>query len=376
MPFAIPRLAAFVPALLLFLPGPAQTPPIPVTVQPVLATETVAQDADDPALWVHPQNPSRSLILGTNKVAAPDGALVVFGMDGKIRQTIAGLSRPNNVDVAYGLRLRGERVDIAVVTEREARRLRVFRIPPDGGPLTDISAPDGTTVFAGETGEQGAPMGIALYKRPKDGTIFAIVSRKTGPANGYLWQYRLEEDGSGRVRVALVRKFGRFSGSKEIEAVAVDNPLGYVYYADEGDGIHKWHADPDHPDADKELAFFGQTGFRGDREGIAIYQRADGTGYLLCSDQLPGSSEYHIFRREGEPGNPNDHSRCLKIVSGGADETDGLEATSRPVGPHFPNGLVIAMNSKARNFLLFRWEDFATTGTPRLAVGPGKNPRR
>ena len=45
-----------------------------------------------------------------------------------------------------------------------------------------------------------------------------------------------------------MRRFGTFSGLGEIEAVAVDDALGYVYYADEGTGIHKWHADPDAPE--------------------------------------------------------------------------------------------------------------------------------
>ena len=90
-------------------------------------------------------------------------------------------------------------------------------------------------------------MGVALYRRPKDGAIFAIVGRKNGPKSGYLWQYRLEDDGRGNVRALKIREFGQFSGTGEIEAIAVDDELGYVYYADEGNGIHKWHADPDHP---------------------------------------------------------------------------------------------------------------------------------
>jgi 3-phytase len=167
-----------------------------------------------------------------------------------------------------------------------------------------------------------------------------------------------------------VRYFGRFSGTGEIEAVAVDDPLGYVYYADEGDGIHKYHADPDHPRASQELAHFGREGFRADREGIAIYERQDGTGYILCTDQIAGNSEYHVYRREGEPGRPHDHSKLLKVVRGGADATDGLEVTARALGPKFPAGLVVAMNSKGRNFLLYRWEDFAGSGRPKLAGGP------
>ena len=91
-------------------------------------------------------------------------------------------------------------------------------------------------------------MGISLYWRPRDGVIFAIVAPKSGPRRGYLGQYRLEDDGQGRVKVTFVRYFGGFSGVGEIEAVAVDDALGYVYYADEGDGIHKYQADPDHPE--------------------------------------------------------------------------------------------------------------------------------
>src|SRR6059058_5341402 len=91
------------------------------------------------AVWIHASVPERSLILGTNKAPAPNGALVVFGLDGKVRQTLAGIDRPNNVDVEYGLMLQGQATDIAVLTERLRRRLRVFRITSDGSALTDVS---------------------------------------------------------------------------------------------------------------------------------------------------------------------------------------------------------------------------------------------
>jgi 3-phytase len=321
-----------------------------VDVRAAVATEAVSADPDDPAVWVHPTDPARSLILGTNKVAAPAGALVVFGLDGKIRQTIAGLDRPNNVDVEYGLMLAGQPTDIAVLTERLKHRLRVFKIPRDGGPLADITAHTATAT---------EPMGIALYCRPRDGAVFAIVAPKTGPRQGYLAEYRLEDDGAGRVKATAVRRFGGFLGGKEIEAVAVDDALGYVYYADEGSGIHKWHADPDHPDAGRELAHFGKTGFAGDHEGIAIYTRPNGTGYVVCTDQLDGNSHYHVYRREGGPGGPHDHAQMIRCIRGGADGTDGIEVTSAALGPQFPDGLLVVMNSGPRNFLIYRWADIA-----------------
>jgi 3-phytase len=322
-------------------------------LRPIAATDPVSKDPDDPAIWIHPTEPERSLILGTDKAAAPQGGLYVFGLDGKLRQKITGIDRPNNVDVEYGLTINGQRVDIAVLTERYKNRLRVFRIERDGSGVRDISSESGLSVFQGNRGEQAAPMGIALYRRPSDGSIFAIVSRKTGPRDAYLWQYRLDGDGDGKVRASKVREFGSFSGRGEIEAVALDDALGYVYYADEGDGIHKWYADPDHQEAGRELAHFGKEGFKADREGIAIYARADGTGYIVCTDQLKGNSEYHVYRREGKPGSPHDHSELVVVIRGGADSTDGIEITAEALGPRFPHGLMVAMNSSSRNFLLY-----------------------
>jgi 3-phytase len=180
--------------------------------------------------------------------------------------------------------------------------------------------------------------------------VFAIVAPKSGPRSGYLAQYRLENDKEGLVIAVFVRYFGTFSGAGEIEAVAVDDALGYVYYADEGDGIHKYQADPDHKDAARELAHFGRSGFKADREGIGIYARPDGTGYIVCTDQIEGGSQYQVYSREGE-------QKLVKILRRGADSTDGLEVTSRPVGPGFPNGLLIAMNSRDRNFLIYKWPE-------------------
>lgn len=234
---------------------------------------------------------------------------------------------------------------------------------------TTLSEIGEVKVFEGEPGERAAPMGIALYRRSRDGAMFAIVSRKTGPDNGYLWQYRLLDDGQGRVRGQMVRKFGKYSGTKEIEAVMVDSQLGFVYYADERFGIRKYYADPDHTDAARELTVFGKDGFEGDREGIALYAREDGTGYIICTDQKARNSAYRIYRREGTRANPNDHSQLVKVVRGGADSTDGIEAASMALGPKFPDGLLVAMNSRPKNFLVFDWDNVAEIGGVQLQKG-------
>jgi hypothetical protein len=43
------------------------------------------------------------------------------------------------------------------------------------------------------------------------------------------------------------------------------------------------------------------------------------------------------------------------VLEGGADDTDGLDATSAFLGDAFPEGLLVAMNSRGRNLLLYDW---------------------
>jgi 3-phytase len=332
-------------------------------VRPAVVTEAVEGDPDDPAIWVNRADPARSLIVATVKEPAPRGALAVFDLSGRIVQTIAGLDRPNNVDVEYGFPLGGASIDIAVLTERYAGRLRAYRLDPAAGRLEEIPAPGGLAVFEGESGERAAPMGIGLYRRPTDGAIFAIVSRKQGPPSGYLWQYRLLEHELGGIRAGKVREFGDFSGRAEIEAVAVDDEAGYVYFADERYAIRQWHADPAHPAAAREAGRFGQGKYRGDQEGIALYVQPGGRGYVISSDQLPGNSRYLLFPRSPRPDGPG---AFPAEWYGGADSTDGLDAASAPLGRVFPRGLVVAMNSRGRNFFLYRWEDVAAAAVPPL----------
>jgi len=356
------RASGLVPVLLAMTacgaPGPTDAPS---PLVPVRATGVVPHDPDDPAIWVHPTNPGDSLILTTDKVAAV-GGLHVFGLDGQLRQRITPLDRPNNVDVEYGLPSPSGPLDVAIVTERLQHRLRVFSLPADGGVLRDL-APAGLPVLAGQTGDAAEPMGIALYKRPRDGAVFAIVAPKTGGASDYLWQYRITVEPHGPA-ANLVRRFGAFSGvgpapgeAGEIEAVVVDDELGFVYYADEQFGIRKWHADPDHPDASTELAVLGGSGYLGDREGLALYRRPDGSGYLVSSDQVPGGTRLMIYSRSGGAAGPHDQA-LLHVVATPADETDGLEVSARPL-PGFAGGLLVMMNSTPRNFLLFAWADVA-----------------
>ncbi|TCC87075.1 phytase [Pedobacter frigiditerrae] len=317
-------------------------------IKPLYTTEPVAFDTDDPAIWVNKLDPAKSLVIGTDK--DENGGLYVFDLKGKMirEKVIKGIKRPNNVDIAYGLKLGGKKVDIAVLTERMTHKLRIFTLPDmkpiDGG---------GLEVFIGETETMFRDlMGIALYTDPK-GNIYAIVGRKIGPKDGgYLWQYLLEDNGQGKVKATLVRKFGNYSGKKEIEAIAVDNELGYVYYSDEQFGVRKYYADPSK--GNKELAVFAQQGFAEDHEGISIYKTSATTGYILVSDQ--SANQFKVYSREGVK-NANDHEliTALKVST---NQSDGSEIYSKALNDDFKHGLFVAMSDN-RTFQYYRWEDLA-----------------
>lgn len=321
----------------------------PEVIQPAIITEKVGFDSDDPAIWINPADASKSLVIGTDKSAT--GGLYVFDLQGKIQNelVVKGLQRPNNVDIAYHLKLNGKPVDIAVTTERFTHKLRIFSLPDmkpvDGG---------GIPVFEGETGAEFRDlMGISLYTA-KSGKIYAIVGRKTGPADGtYLWQYLLLDNGSGQVKAELVRKFGNYSGKKEIEAIAVDNELGYIYYADEQYGVRQYYADPEK--GNQELSLFGTTGFKEDHEGISIYKTSADKGYILVSDQ--GANRFQIFSRESKTKNGFDHE-LLKIVKVAAGHSDGSDVVNVPLNETFKHGLFVVM-SDDKTFHYYRWEDIA-----------------
>jgi 3-phytase len=316
-------------------------------IQPVLVSDSVLNDSDDPAIWINNLNASASLVIGTDKGGdVSGGGLYVFDLTGKeiIEKRVSNLKRPNNVDVGYGLNLAGELKDIAVCTERNTNSLRVFALPE----MTPIDN-GGIPVFEGDS--LRAPMGIALYKT-SEGRMYAFVSRKKGPSGSYLWQYELKDNGNKIVSAMPVRKFGNFNGGKEIESIAVDDDLGYVYYSDEGAGVHKYYAHPD--SSNLELALFATSGFSEDHEGISIYKLDKKTGYILVSDQ--GANQFQIFTREGSPENPHEH-RLVRVVKLSTNKSDGSEVVSTTL-PGFPGGLFVAM-SDDKTFQFYRWQDIA-----------------
>ena len=184
-------------------------------VLPDIRTEKTLNDTDDPAIWINKTNAENSIIFGTDKNA--NGAIYAFDLEGKIitNKCIRNIKRPNNIDVAYNFKLNDSiSKDIIAFTERELNQIRIFTVP-------DMKSIDngGFKVFRDERKPgYNLPMGIALYKSFGNKKLYAIISRKNGPKEKYLYQYEIYAE-NGSVKHKLVRKFGKFSGKKEIESI-------------------------------------------------------------------------------------------------------------------------------------------------------------
>lgn len=338
MTFPFPKILSFLLILGLF--------PIELNVNsisPDIVTEQTPHDTDDPAIWVNKDDPSKSLVFGTDKRNS-DGAIYAFDLEGRIieEKTLRGIQRPNNVDVHYDFPIgKSKKVDLLAFTERGKKQVRLFSVP-DMKPLDN----GGFKVFQDEEdSEFRKPMGISFYRSPSTGEFYLIVGRKKGPREEYLYQYKLLAKNS-KVRLELVRKFGNFSGVKEIEAIAVDDDKGYVYYSDEGVGIRKYHAEPSK--GSEEIGCFGNGLFKKDVEGIAIAEHEDGKGFVIVSNQQ--NDTFNVFSR----GN----NTFIKEIALGSDDSDGCEVVVMPLNSTFSSGLFVAMNDE-RNFFFY---DYAKLG--------------
>jgi len=320
----------------------SDTAPNSLPLAQVRTTEALPNDPDDPAIWVHPKDGALSRILGTDKHEGT-GGLYVFDLQGKIVQKITPLDRPNNVDVVQGVKLGDKTLDLAVVTERVQEQLRFYSID-ENGTLSDLTGK--TKILPDASADEKLPMGVAFWKLA-DGSAQVFVSPKTGPKLGYIAQYKLSLNSEGKVDTSLVRRLGSFSGLNkegegEIEALAVDQGAGNLYFSDERAAIKRIPADP----SNKAGEFsFGRGEYSGDREGLAVI-KFDQSKWLLSSDQIENGSRLFVWDIGGRL------PRRAAIIPTTCDSTDGLEATTANLGPEFPEGLLVMMNSKDKNFVL------------------------
>jgi myo-inositol-hexaphosphate 3-phosphohydrolase len=316
--------------------------------------------ADDPAIWIHPTDPSKSTIIGTDKSTDGHG-LVVYDLSGRELFYYPD-GRMNNVDVRYNFPLGGTPVALVGVTNR-VRSLDFYKVNVGDRSLTKVGS------FAPGTDIQ-TPRGFTLYHSPVTGKYYAYVTD-----SGKIEQWEL--DGStGSVTGRLVRKW---TLGGVTEGLVADDEMKRLYVAQEDvGGIWRIGAEASDSTAGTKVVSTTETGgdIVQDIKGITIYYGSGGAGYLLAASQ--GSDRFHVYARED-----NRPLGAFQIVAGnGVDAVtgmDGIDVTNFGVGGPFPQGFFITQDhgndGGNQSFKLVPWQTIAATYSPPLLVDAAYDPR-
>ncbi len=329
--------------------------------------------ADDPCIWIHPGDPALSVVIGDDK----KGGLVTYALDGRELQWIDHDLRLNNVDVRYGFPLAGtyangdahDAVSLISVADDSGASLRFYKMNPRTRALEPLGeVPTG----------RPRPYGSCMYRSRMDGRCYVFVNYRSG----WTEQWQVQDGGGGIVAAAKVREFNVGS---QVEGCVADDQAGVLYIGEERVAVWRYGAEPaSASDPSARVRVAGLDRFAPDAEGLAIYHGKGGAGYLIVSSQ--GDDTFRIFARGFTAGEPNAYVGAFSIAAGAVDEvtgTDGIEVASLPLGPGFPDGLVVVQddlntvpgNTGNQNFKFVSWARVAAAFTPKLSIGTDYDPR-
>ncbi|MCI0587455.1 MAG: phytase [Planctomycetes bacterium] len=334
--------------------GRAQTATVAPTVETV-PVPTTGDAADDSAVWVHPVAPALSLVIGTNK----EEGLAVYDLAGTLRQYLPD-GELNNVDLRYGFPL--GLLDVALVTsgERTNDVIAIYAVSPDTRTLMNVAA--GPIALGFDV------YGCCMYRSQASGEYYFFGTSEAG----LIEQWRLFASPSGGVDAQQVRSF---NVGDTVEGCVADDENGWLFLADEDQGIWRYGAEPGAGTAAFLVDTTGAAGnLDADVEGLAIYYASGGGGYLLASSQ--GSSTFAVYQRAA----PHAYVASFQVGANSAlgidavTGTDGIDVTNRGLGAAFPGGVFVAQDDlnlgANQNFKLVPWPSIAAATNPPLAVDP------
>jgi 3-phytase len=320
---------------------------IPATVMPTAETEPVpsfGDAADDPAIWVDRQDPSRSVVIATDKKLG----LNVYDLAGKLIHSVAD-GRMNNVDVRDGFAFGGRPITLVAATNRTRKSISLYRYDAQARQLQALPGGDLATGF-------DDPYGLCMYRNAKNATYYVFANDS---ADGRVRQWKISVK-DGKLAGELVREIAVGS---QAEGCVADDELGHLYVAEEDVALWKYSAEPRDGSRRTAIDTVENGHLTDDIEGLSIYYGANGTGYVVASNQ--GEDNYAVYRREGK----NEYLGKFAVVTNseagidGASETDGLDIVSAPLGERFPEGLLVVqdgrnlMPAERQNFKYVSWKD-------------------
>ncbi|HVK79695.1 MAG TPA: phytase, partial [Verrucomicrobiae bacterium] len=335
--------------------GAAQDPRTPpqssmAIVHPLTETapvETDGDSADDPAIWVDRRDPSRSIIIGTQK----QSGLYVYDLQGNVLQFLPD-GRMNNVDVRDNFRLGYQTVSLVTASNRTTDGIAIYRVDSATRRLIDVADGIQPTGFLD-------PYGLCMYRSAHTNDTYVFINGDDGDIR----QYRLTDGGNGHVRATPVRDipFG-----SQTEGCVADDETGVLYVAEEDVGLWRISAEPDGGTTPTSITTVAANdALKDDLEGIGLYDLGGGRGYLVLSSQ--GNNTYAVFRREGN----NEYVGSFAVLADaargidGISETDGLEVLSANLGGQYAGGIFVAQDGRNiapqenQNFKLVPWSAIA-----------------
>lgn len=318
-------------------PLPAVYPTVTAKAQ-TPAMQRRGDAADDPAIWVHPIHPEKSLVLGTNK----KWGLFVYDLQGNETQAIA-TGHINNVDIRQGVRLAPNKKaqDIAIASNRSDNTLTVYTL--NNGHVKQVA-----NIATGLNDVYG----VCLYA-PNKQALYAFINDK----DGRFKQYQLIENTAG-IDANLVREFHLDS---QPEACVANDATGELFIGEEDAGVWLFDANPTASISGRLIAAVGDV-LVADVEGLGLINNALGN-YLVVSSQ--GDNSYAIYQAEA----PYNYVGSFRVGLNsdnqidGTSETDGIAITGAALGEHYPQGLLVIqdgfnlMPSQPQNFKYVSWQD-------------------
>ena len=323
--------------------------PVP-TVTPTVETIAVASfgdAADDPAIWANPANPAQSLVVATDK----KGGLFVYDMQGKVVQDLRD-GKMNNVDLREGFKLGAENIVLVTASNRTDRSIGIYKLDTASRRLINIA--DGP-----QPTELKDPYGLCMYREPASGKTYVFVNGDDTRKR----QWELVDAGNGKVRANFVREF---TFESQTEGCVADDASGLLYVDEEDVGLWSLSAAPDGATTMKSVQKIADNpAVKDDYEGLGLYDLGGGRGYIIVSSQ--GNDTYAVYRREGAQEYLGSFAVAADPVRGidGISETDGLEVTSRNLGPGFEFGAMIAQDGRNvlpvenQNYKYVPWQSIA-----------------
>lgn len=300
----------------------AKGPKVYPQIKAVAETTPVARfgdAADDPAIWIHPQQPEKSLILGTDKKSG----LGVYQLDGQRVQFLA-TGRLNNVDIRQNIQLDGRKYDIAVASNRDNNSISLYQIQPSG--VVEYSTDVQTSLKE--------VYGICSYTSSKSGENSIFINDK----DGRYQQYKLIMN-KGHLSAERVRSFKL---PDQPEGCVANDQTGELFVGVEDMGIWVLNAEAS---ASTEMTMVDEVGphLKDDVEGLGLYI-TDQHRYLVVSSQ--GNNTFTLYHAQA----PYEYAGRFQIRGNlelgidGVSETDGLEVTSANLGGAFSQGLLVVQD--------------------------------